>query len=95
MVYITGEDGIVRKFACKSCIKGHRSSGCQHSDRELVEIRKKGRPISQCAQCRNLRKTKQVHIKCMCHKKSEGKIEFCLFYDIIDKYFIFSNHCKQ
>ncbi|KAI8096674.1 copper fist DNA binding domain-containing protein [Halteromyces radiatus] len=72
MVYITDEDGTVRKFACLTCIKGHRSSGCQHADRELVEIRKKGRPVSQCAHCRNLRKTKQVHIKCLCHKKSEG-----------------------
>ncbi|ORZ15791.1 copper fist DNA binding domain-domain-containing protein [Absidia repens] len=73
MVYITDDEGTVRKFACLTCIKGHRSSGCQHADRELVEIRKKGRPLTQCAHCRNLRKTKQVHIKCLCHKKSDGK----------------------
>ncbi|KAL0077163.1 copper fist DNA binding domain-containing protein, partial [Phycomyces blakesleeanus] len=52
------------KFACSTCIKGHRSSHCYHTERPLFEIRKKGRPISQCAYCRDLRKTKQAHIKC-------------------------------
>ncbi|ORX62824.1 copper-fist-domain-containing protein [Hesseltinella vesiculosa] len=66
MVYIQATDGSMKKYACLTCIKGHRSTSCQHADRELVEIRKKGRPVSQCAECRNLRKTKQVHIKCMC-----------------------------
>ncbi|KAI9009932.1 hypothetical protein CLU79DRAFT_710914, partial [Phycomyces nitens] len=45
---------------------GHRSSGCLHADRDLIEIKKKGRPVSQCAECRELRKTKQMHIKCIC-----------------------------
>lgn len=35
-------------------------------DRPLFEIRKKGRPVTQCTFCRDLRKTKQVHIKCAC-----------------------------
>ncbi|KAI7860179.1 copper fist DNA binding domain-containing protein [Circinella umbellata] len=57
-------DGV--KFACLSCIRGHRSSNCNHVDRPLMEVRKKGRPVSQCAYCRDLRKTKQIHAKCVC-----------------------------
>ncbi|EJF55622.1 copper-fist-domain-containing protein, partial [Dichomitus squalens LYAD-421 SS1] len=55
-----------KKFACESCIKGHRSSGCQHADRPLFEVKKKGRPVSQCDKCRELRKTKRMHGKCTC-----------------------------
>ncbi|CDH55111.1 predicted protein [Lichtheimia corymbifera JMRC:FSU:9682] len=54
------------KFACNSCIKGHRSSHCNHVERPLFEIRRKGRPVTQCTYCRDLRKTKQVHVKCAC-----------------------------
>ncbi|KAF7795226.1 hypothetical protein EIP86_006376 [Pleurotus ostreatoroseus] len=36
-----------QKFACESCIKGHRSSSCTHNDRPLFEVKKKGRPVSQ------------------------------------------------
>ncbi|KAJ3759965.1 transcription factor, partial [Lentinula raphanica] len=53
----------------ETCIKGHRSSGCKHTDRALYEIKKKGRPVTQCEQCRELRKTKQVHVKCICPKR--------------------------
>ncbi|KAJ3904082.1 hypothetical protein F5879DRAFT_102314 [Lentinula edodes] len=60
-----------KKYACETCIKGHRSSGCKHTDRALYEIKKKGRPVTQCEQCRELRKTKQVHVKCIC-PKGEG-----------------------
>lgn len=49
--------------------QGHRSSHCSHVDRPLFEIRKKGRPVTQCSYCRDLRKTKQVHIKCACGDK--------------------------
>ncbi|KIK56166.1 hypothetical protein GYMLUDRAFT_174618, partial [Collybiopsis luxurians FD-317 M1] len=55
----------------ETCIKGHRSSGCKHTDRPLYEIKKKGRPVTQCEHCRELRKTKQVHVKCIC-PKGEG-----------------------
>ncbi|KAJ3825385.1 hypothetical protein EV361DRAFT_138243 [Lentinula raphanica] len=58
-----------KKYACETCIKGHRSSGCKHTDRALYEIKKKGRPVTQCEQCRELRKTKQVHVKCICPKR--------------------------
>ncbi|KAK7688164.1 hypothetical protein QCA50_008534 [Cerrena zonata] len=60
-----------KKFACESCIKGHRSSSCAHNDRPLFEVKKKGRPVSQCQQCRDLRKTKKVHSRCECHTKPE------------------------
>ncbi|ORZ00641.1 copper fist DNA binding domain-domain-containing protein [Syncephalastrum racemosum] len=63
-------DGV--KLACLSCIRGHRSSSCNHLDRPLLEVRKKGRPISQCAYCRDLRKTKQIHAKCACTKDMSG-----------------------
>ncbi|GAA5893168.1 hypothetical protein JCM8208_004363 [Rhodotorula glutinis] len=54
------------KYACQSCIKGHRSSKCTHTARPLTEIKKKGRPTSQCTHCRQLRKTKSVHGRCDC-----------------------------
>ncbi|KIJ33546.1 hypothetical protein M422DRAFT_147299, partial [Sphaerobolus stellatus SS14] len=50
----------------ETCIKGHRSSACSHTERTLYEIKKKGRPITQCEHCRALRKTRQVHVKCTC-----------------------------
>jgi hypothetical protein len=60
-------------FRCsESCIKGHRSSACKHNDRPLFEVKKKGRPITQCEHCRELRKTKQVHVKCMCGNKEKS-----------------------
>ncbi|RDX51454.1 hypothetical protein OH76DRAFT_292459 [Lentinus brumalis] len=59
-----------KKFACESCIKGHRSSSCQHADRPLFEVKKKGRPVSQCEKCRELRKTKRMHGKCNCASTS-------------------------
>jgi hypothetical protein len=55
----------------ETCIKGHRSSSCKHTDRPLFEIKKKGRPVTQCEHCRELRKTKQVHVKCLCESSVE------------------------
>ena len=55
----------------ETCIKGHRSSNCRHTDRPLFEIKKKGRPVTQCEHCRELRKTKQVHVKCICESRTE------------------------
>ncbi|CAO3655519.1 unnamed protein product [Mucor hiemalis] len=54
------------KYACQKCIQGHRSSRCDHTDRKLVIVRRKGRPISQCDECRKQRKTRQIHQKCVC-----------------------------
>ncbi|KAG1738598.1 copper fist DNA binding domain-containing protein [Suillus paluster] len=58
-----------KKFACESCIKGHRSSSCHHSERPLFEVKKKGRPVSQCTTCRELRHSKRFHSKCTCNPR--------------------------
>ncbi|KAF9056407.1 hypothetical protein BJ165DRAFT_512390 [Panaeolus papilionaceus] len=58
-------------FLSESCIKGHRSSSCHHTDRPLFEIKKKGRPVSQCTKCRELRQSKKLHSKCTCNHKAE------------------------
>ncbi|KAH7921964.1 hypothetical protein BV22DRAFT_1095512 [Leucogyrophana mollusca] len=58
-----------KKFACESCIKGHRSSSCHHTERPLFEVKRKGRPVSQCEKCRELRQSKRVHSKCLCNPK--------------------------
>ncbi|KAI8362683.1 copper fist DNA binding domain-containing protein [Choanephora cucurbitarum] len=71
MVYITTPEGIKKKYACIKCIKGHRSSKCMHTERELLEVKKKGRPVSQCESCRFLRKTRHVHAKCKCHPRTD------------------------
>ncbi|KAF2452966.1 hypothetical protein BDY21DRAFT_148227 [Lineolata rhizophorae] len=47
MVYIL-VDGEKKKVACGPCIRGHRSSKCEHKDRILLEVRKPGRPLSSC-----------------------------------------------
>ncbi|KAJ1962799.1 copper-binding transcription factor [Dispira parvispora] len=62
-----------KKYSCHKCIKGHRASSCTHRDRELVEVRPKGRPQSQCPKCRELRKTRSIHTKCVCGEESYTK----------------------
>lgn len=42
------------------------------SERPLHEIKKKGRPSTQCPHCKELRKAKQVHVRCICGRE-EGK----------------------
>ncbi|QKX58655.1 uncharacterized protein TRUGW13939_05782 [Talaromyces rugulosus] len=59
------------KWACEACVRGHRVSGCHHSDRSLVHINKKGRPVSQCPHCRGLRKSRTTHAKCDCGDKKK------------------------
>ncbi|CAO3613651.1 unnamed protein product [Cunninghamella echinulata] len=53
------------KYACTSCVKGHRSTRCKHTERNLLPIRKKGRPISQCNKCREERQKYRIHQKCL------------------------------
>lgn len=60
-----------KKFACEACIKGHRSSSCSHTDRPLFEVKKKGRPVSQCEKCRELRQSKKVHSRCTCNPQAQ------------------------
>ncbi|PGG96590.1 hypothetical protein GX51_07752 [Blastomyces parvus] len=63
------------KWACEACIRGHRVSNCQHADRPLSHINKKGRPVSQCPHCRSLRKSRTTHTKCECGEKGHTKAE--------------------
>ncbi|KAF9074487.1 copper fist DNA binding domain-containing protein [Rhodocollybia butyracea] len=65
-----------KKYACETCIKGHRTSGCRHTSRPLYEIKKKGRPITQCSHCRELRAKRQVHVKCICPKEEREERVF-------------------
>ncbi|KAK3384564.1 hypothetical protein B0T24DRAFT_91610 [Lasiosphaeria ovina] len=58
------------KWACEACVRGHRVSNCQHHDRPLQHINKKGRPVSQCQHCRAMRKSRASHIKCDCGEKT-------------------------
>lgn len=68
---VVKEDGT--KWACASCLKGHRVSGCTHTERELLFVPKKGRPITQCHHCRSERKKKSAHHKCECGEKPHPK----------------------
>ncbi|KAG6371577.1 hypothetical protein JVT61DRAFT_9287 [Boletus reticuloceps] len=63
-------------ISSEACIKGHRSSSCHHTERPLFEVKKKGRPVSQCPKCRELRQAKRVHSKCTCtpHQPSVDKV---------------------
>ncbi|KAI0107662.1 hypothetical protein F4776DRAFT_421779 [Hypoxylon sp. NC0597] len=58
------------KWACEACVRGHRVSNCQHADRPLQHINKKGRPVSQCQHCRAMRKSRSSHVKCDCGEKT-------------------------
>ncbi|KAI7859269.1 copper fist DNA binding domain-containing protein [Circinella umbellata] len=71
------KDGI--KYACRSCIRGHRVKDCQHTERELIPVQKRGRQVSQCAHCRHLRVTRKSHVKCICAiTKSPNPMNGCL-----------------
>ncbi|KAH8601362.1 hypothetical protein B0O99DRAFT_501571 [Bisporella sp. PMI_857] len=61
------------KYACEACVRGHRVTNCQHSDRPLQHINKKGRPVSQCQHCRTLRKSRSAHVRCECGEKGHSK----------------------
>lgn len=37
----------MEKYACLKCIRGHRTSKCRHNDREVVKLRRKGRPCKK------------------------------------------------
>ncbi|KIW04195.1 uncharacterized protein PV09_04503 [Verruconis gallopava] len=63
-----------QKWACQSCIRGHRVSNCTHADRELFPIAPKGRPVKQCEHCRTARKDKSHHAKCNCGNKKHKDV---------------------
>jgi hypothetical protein len=50
-------------------------SNCNHTDRPLTHINKKGRPVSQCPHCRGLRKARSSHVKCECGDKPHSKLD--------------------
>ncbi|KAI8880682.1 copper-fist-domain-containing protein [Backusella circina FSU 941] len=60
------------KWACETCIKGHRASHCKHTNRQLIQIKKKGRPSTQCNRCKELRIIRQLHVKCNCSQNSDS-----------------------
>ncbi|KAJ3334287.1 hypothetical protein HDU93_008038 [Gonapodya sp. JEL0774] len=66
-----------RKFSCSRCIAGHRSSSCEHTSSQLVEIKSKGRPSTQCGHCKTRRShAVGAHAKCVCGivaEQVEGK----------------------
>jgi hypothetical protein len=39
------------------------------TDRKLLPIAKKGRPVSQCNHCRSMRKSRSAHVKCDCGER--------------------------
>lgn len=41
----------------------------RNSERPLHEIKKKGRPSTQCPHCKELRKAKQVSVRCICGRE--------------------------
>lgn len=63
------------KWACEACVRGHRVSSCHHSDRNLIHVNKKGRPVSQCPHCRGLRKSRTTHAKCDCGDKKKDHLD--------------------
>ncbi|KAG5519317.1 hypothetical protein PMAC_001942 [Pneumocystis sp. 'macacae'] len=69
MVYINNI-----KYACSSCIRGHRSSLCDHENRQLFEIKRKGRPVSQCLPISSARAKRSFRAKCLC-KDYIGKVK--------------------
>ncbi|CAH7672419.1 copper fist DNA binding domain-containing protein, partial [Phakopsora pachyrhizi] len=62
-----------KKFACQACVKGHKSSSCNHTNRKLTKISKKGRPPTQCIRFRELRRTNKIHSMCMCEDQPKKK----------------------
>lgn len=59
------------KYACEPCIKGHKVASCNHADRPLVQIKRKGRPSTACFHCKELRMVRNVNPSgsCKCNSK--------------------------
>ncbi|CAG8626433.1 8019_t:CDS:2, partial [Scutellospora calospora] len=62
-------------YLLQTIYTSHRSSSCNHQDRQLIEIKRKGRPITQCDHCRELRKTHKIHVKCNCNERASEVIQ--------------------
>ncbi|PTU23137.1 hypothetical protein P175DRAFT_0159694 [Aspergillus ochraceoroseus IBT 24754] len=48
------------KWSCEPCIRGHRSSKCNHFDRLMMKVPKAGRPLAKCPHPKG---------NCACQKK--------------------------
>lgn len=70
-------------FSCEKCSAGHRPQTCTHLSRKQFELKQKGRPQTQCGNCRESRRnTKQssTHHQCLCGSTptKKQKVEFIL-----------------
>ncbi|ODM16709.1 hypothetical protein SI65_07674 [Aspergillus cristatus] len=72
------------KWSCEPCIRGHRSSKCQHFDRLMMKVPKAGRPLAKCPHPKgtcSCKKTYAVMVRipkgstCMCRPLYEVPIE--------------------
>ncbi|EKV06236.1 Protein GRISEA [Penicillium digitatum PHI26] len=45
--YIVNGTGL-KSYTSEPCIRGHRSSKCQHFDRLMMKVPKAGRPLAKC-----------------------------------------------
>lgn len=66
------------KLACATCIQGHRASTCKHQDGSkgpLLVVKRRGRPLSQCAECREKRLRTGRHSRCDCNARAKAKEE--------------------
>ncbi|CCD27444.1 Cup2p NDAI_0K02530 [Naumovozyma dairenensis CBS 421] len=63
------------KYACDLCIRGHRASTCNHTDRRLTKLRPKGRPSTNCSHCKEIRRISNVNPSgsCSCGKSKKSK----------------------
>lgn len=70
------EGEVPLKLACATCIQGHRASTCKHQDGSkgpLLVVRRRGRPLSQCAECREKRLRTGRHSRCDCNARAKAK----------------------
>lgn len=68
-----------------ACIRGHRVKKCNHKDRPMIPLVKRGRQVSQCNHCRDLRQTNQSHVKCTCAIASSKFFYFLFWEEIISR----------
>lgn len=65
------------KYACAPCIKGHRVASCNHTDRPLEEIKRKGRPSTACFHCKELRMVRNVNPSGSCQCRKDNALNSC------------------
>lgn len=63
------------KLACVRCIRGHRTSTCNHFDGSkgpVTVVKRRGRPSSQCRHCHERRERTGRHVKCSCGNRNSN-----------------------